>query len=433
MERDISKDPKVSIVIPVYNGADYIKEAIESALNQTYKNIEIIVVNDGSKDNSEEIIKSYGNKIIYYKKENGGVSSALNLGIKKMNGEYFSWLSHDDRYYPNKIETQINYLKEKKLLNELVITYTNYDVIDEDSNIINAVNFSVFNPNKKPEYALLRGLVSGTALLIPKKAFIDYGGFSEEHRCVQDYLLFFEFMKTYKYIFIDKVTNSTRIHKKQVTRMNPNVIKENNFLWTYMQKQLSNETKIKLEGSLYKFYIEMYKFLVNHNNYKEAQDFALKESEKYLKKEKEKLLKFQSELTEKDFFSQVKQSYKYMNGFSKNNHDIKYEIYKVINSIGIENTINFICEGRDIKDNDIKENYKKIIRNNYKFKVSILCKLNRSLKMNGILVTSQNIYNTIKCKLLSYKFLRILWKHIKVVRKIILFIPKRIILFILNS
>ncbi len=71
---------KVSIIIPVYNGEKYIKESIESALNQTYTNIEIIVVNDGSKDNTDEICKSYGNKIKYIKKENGGVATALNTG-----------------------------------------------------------------------------------------------------------------------------------------------------------------------------------------------------------------------------------------------------------------------------------------------------------------------------------------------------------------
>ena len=99
-------NPLVSIVIPVYNGAEYMREAIDSALAQTYKNIEVIVVNDGSKDNTDEIARSYGEKIRYFKKENGGVSTALNLAIQNMQGEYFSWLSHDDVYLPEKIERQ---------------------------------------------------------------------------------------------------------------------------------------------------------------------------------------------------------------------------------------------------------------------------------------------------------------------------------------
>lgn len=92
--------PKVSIVIPVFNGSDYLDKAIQSALNQSYQNVEIIVVNDGSNDGGKtaEIAKSYGDNIRYIEKENGGVSSALNRGIEAMTGEYFSWLSHDDEY-----------------------------------------------------------------------------------------------------------------------------------------------------------------------------------------------------------------------------------------------------------------------------------------------------------------------------------------------
>ncbi|QQS65316.1 glycosyltransferase family 2 protein [Candidatus Saccharibacteria bacterium] len=108
--------PKVSIIIPVYNGSNFLKEAIDSALAQTYKNLEIIVVNDGSADQgkTEKIAMSYGSKIRYYKKVNGGVSTALNLGIKKMTGDYFSWLSHDDIYYPKKIENQVRFVESLK-------------------------------------------------------------------------------------------------------------------------------------------------------------------------------------------------------------------------------------------------------------------------------------------------------------------------------
>ena len=91
----MTKNPKVSIIIPVYNGSNYLKEAIDSALNQTYANVEVIVVNDGSNDNgkTEALAKSYGDRIKYCYKENGGVASALNYGIKTMHGQYFSWLS----------------------------------------------------------------------------------------------------------------------------------------------------------------------------------------------------------------------------------------------------------------------------------------------------------------------------------------------------
>ena len=84
----MNDNPKVSIIIPVYNGSNYLKEAIYSALNQTYNNIEVLVINDGSEDNGKtrNIALSYGDRIKYIEKENAGVSSALNVGVKSMTG-----------------------------------------------------------------------------------------------------------------------------------------------------------------------------------------------------------------------------------------------------------------------------------------------------------------------------------------------------------
>ena len=105
---EFSALPRVSIIIPVYNGANYLKEAIDCALNQSYQNLEVIVVNDGSCDEgaTRSVALSYGDRIRYFEKENGGVSSALNLGIREMRGEYFSWLSHDDKYEKDKLQTR---------------------------------------------------------------------------------------------------------------------------------------------------------------------------------------------------------------------------------------------------------------------------------------------------------------------------------------
>ena len=124
-------NPKVSIIIPVYNGANYMREAIDSALAQSYNNFEVIVINDGSTDNSEEIALSYGTKIRYFAKPNGGVSTALNLGIANMVGDYFSWLSHDDLYLKDKISTQIQFLSQLENKDSSII-YGDWHAIDKN-------------------------------------------------------------------------------------------------------------------------------------------------------------------------------------------------------------------------------------------------------------------------------------------------------------
>ena len=112
MEQDF--EPKVSIIIPVFNGSNYLQEAIDSALAQTYKNIEVIVVNDGSDDHgaTENVAQKYEDRIRYFSKENGGVASALNWGIKNMTGEYFSWLSHDDIYFLKRFKLRLGFCKK---------------------------------------------------------------------------------------------------------------------------------------------------------------------------------------------------------------------------------------------------------------------------------------------------------------------------------
>ena len=101
--------PKISVIIPVYNGQNYLREAIDSVFTQTYKNYEMIVVDDGSTDKTWEMIQSYGSHLYGIQKENGGVASALNCGIRHASGEYIAWLSHDDLFLPNKLERQVDY------------------------------------------------------------------------------------------------------------------------------------------------------------------------------------------------------------------------------------------------------------------------------------------------------------------------------------
>lgn len=230
-------EPKISIVIPAYNAANYLAEAIDSALAQTYKNFEIIVVNDGSKDNeeTERVAKKYGDKIIYIKKENGGSSSALNAGIMNMSGEWFSWLSHDDLYYPNKLEEEIEHLNG--LITDGVsesciykhIFFGAADLIDGSGRIIRKEKTrNIKRTDKKincPQGTL--NLIAiptqdgfhGCSCLIHKRAFEEVGMFDEKLRLLNDMDLWFRFYTNdYTVHFVPKVLVCGRVHSKQVSR-----------------------------------------------------------------------------------------------------------------------------------------------------------------------------------------------------------------------
>src|SRR5436305_10006768 len=105
------KYPKVTIAIPVYNGSNYVRYAIESALNQTYQYTEVILVNDGSDDGgaTDSIARQYLGRINYIVQENKGVAGAMNTAISHMTGDIFTWLSHDDIHLSEKVAAQIEY------------------------------------------------------------------------------------------------------------------------------------------------------------------------------------------------------------------------------------------------------------------------------------------------------------------------------------
>lgn len=132
------KDTLVSIIINNYNYADYLQEAINSALNQTYPYKEIIVVDDGSTDHSRQIIESYKERIIPIFKKNGGQASAMNEGIRVAKGEMIAFLDADDLWFPNKIERTVS----------TVENYENWSFLRHDLNFL-------LNGNEKSNQTIL--------------------------------------------------------------------------------------------------------------------------------------------------------------------------------------------------------------------------------------------------------------------------------------
>lgn len=226
--------PLVSIVIPAYNASNYLAEAIDSALAQTYPNVEIIVVNDGSKDGgaTERIALSYGEKIRYFSKENGGSSSALNVGIANMTGEWFSWLSHDDLYVPRKLEKQVAYMNSLGIAADELprhIFFSAWDLIDGDGK-----TFREADPKKEAVRAeKLRSMphngyliaeptehiFHGCSCLLHRSALGDVGCFDEKLRIVNDLDLWYRLYSAgYHVHFIPEALVKGRVHGAQVSK-----------------------------------------------------------------------------------------------------------------------------------------------------------------------------------------------------------------------
>ena len=272
MSRENIFQPKVSIIIPVFNGEDYLKNAVESALNQTYSNCEIIVVNDGSDDGglTKKVAHTFGNSIGYFEKTNGGVSSAFNFGINKMTGEYFSWLSHDDEYYPNKIQIQINALNS--LVNKNTILFSNTHYINGTSEIIHPKTLSTIN-NVNTDILQLqilvrRPLINGNTVLIPKNCFQKAGLFNENLKTSQDYDMWFRLSLHYPFHFINEPLVKTRIHNKQGSKNINSFIEESYSTKMKMINSLGEKELLNLSGenAIKRFYLKLFlRYVINGN------------------------------------------------------------------------------------------------------------------------------------------------------------------------
>lgn len=283
---NLQNNPKVTILIPVYNGSNFIKQAIPSAINQTYKNIEILVINDGSTDNgkTEKVIKEFGDKVKYIKKENGGVASALNLGIKEATGEYIAWLSHDDIYLPNKIEKEIKALE--KLEDKNTIIFSNFELIDENGITFSTTNFT---KNIRKEkfcqgiYPVLKGAVNGCSILIPKICFEDAGYFKEELKTTNDYEMWIRLFSKYPSYFIEDAIIKYRIHPNQDTNKNPVYISECNELWKNIINSLSENTVKNWGFDIFNVYMTLY-IQMKNSKFNEAAKLAYEKAKSIYEK-----------------------------------------------------------------------------------------------------------------------------------------------------
>ena len=217
-----NREPLVSIIIPVYNGENYVAQAIDSALAQTYKNIEIVVVNDGSADKTGEICRSYGDKIRYFEKENGGCASALNYAIKEAKGTFISWLSHDDLYFPYKIRYQLSLYEKKHLDANNTIVAGNGGTIDGKGNRVFHPCFrkkGLLTPLAAFKTLLFGKCFAGCSLLIPRSIFTDNDlWFDESKKFLLDYEMWMKMTRAGYSVYQDtKKVSLGRYHAAQVS------------------------------------------------------------------------------------------------------------------------------------------------------------------------------------------------------------------------
>lgn len=256
-------NPLVSICIPTYNGQKFITDAMDSAINQTYRPLEIVVSDDASKDATLEMVKSFQNKtdipIHIFAHKPSGIGANWNHSIKKSKGEYIKFLFQDDILAPTCVEKMMEIAVANK---EVGMVYSKRDFLFDsaDAKSIEWIQlYSNLHLSWKKNLIINREVTKGTdllkdenllnfpenkigeptAVLLKKEVFEKVGYFSEVLKQTLDIEFWYRLMKKYDVVYIDEKLLSFRLHNNQATFINAkNELNESKFFYYSMYKKL---------------------------------------------------------------------------------------------------------------------------------------------------------------------------------------------------
>ncbi len=212
--------PAISVIIPVYNGEKTIKETIESVLNQTFTDFELIIINDGSQDDTLDIVGQIQDaRIKVFSYSNSGVNASRNRGFQLASGEFITFLDDDDLWTADKLEAQYKALQNNSQAG-VAISWT--DWIDESGKIIGRGGYVTWEGDALARMLLNDFVESGSNALIRKQALIEVGGFDESLTHAEDWDMWLRLAARYHYTTVPKVQILYRIAANSVSS---NVVK----------------------------------------------------------------------------------------------------------------------------------------------------------------------------------------------------------------
>lgn len=246
------RDGLVSVIVPVFNRASLVSQAIESILAQTYRNIEVIVINDGSTDGTEEILARYAGQypdhVRVLKQLNAGQVVAKNRGIRAAEGEYIAFLDSDDTWKRDKLDLQIPLFH-----GNVGLVYCAIHEIDDSGNMIRTISCEPGARGNIHEQLLVKNRMTGSSVIVRRNALDAVGIFDERLRAAENWDLWIRISKEFEADFINEPLVNYLQHNANISR---NKILMRESAWAILQKHLP---KTLITGSpLYEPYLEAY-------------------------------------------------------------------------------------------------------------------------------------------------------------------------------
>jgi len=223
---------KVSVILPCYNGVQWIGQAIESVLNQTFKDFELLVIDDGSTDNSKEIVSSYlcDERVRYIYQENRGFSGAINRGIRESKGDLIGFIGQDDLWLPNKLELQTKYLSKH---GDVDLIHSSYFAIDPQGQIMGIRNMEIPNVSSKRELIetlFLWNFIGFETVLVKRKCFDEVGFFDERMVGFSDHDMWLRIAGKFNIVYTSLPLVKKREHTLQLSKTQAEKVLRDEFL-----------------------------------------------------------------------------------------------------------------------------------------------------------------------------------------------------------
>ena len=210
---------KVAIIISTYNSGNYLKETIRSCKNQSYKNKEIIVVDDASEDFTVDFLKALKNVKVFLNKRNKGISKNLNFALNKTDADYVIFLGHDDILPFTHVEKMVEEIESDP---EIALVHSNALKIDSFGKLLNFSrnSFEQIKKSKKPMYYLsIDNFIQSCGLLLDRNKFLQIGGWDEKYKLYGEWLIYIKIAKQWKIHFCEKTYGYYRVHEKSTMKM----------------------------------------------------------------------------------------------------------------------------------------------------------------------------------------------------------------------
>jgi glycosyltransferase involved in cell wall biosynthesis len=207
--------PEISVIMPVLNGEQFIHPAILSVLNQSFKNFELIIIDDGSTDNTAEIVKSYSfdERVKYFYQDNTGLSGARNTGISLSQGDYVAFIDCDDIWYPKKIELQLKSMKKNP---KAGLSFGWISYIDERDRFIGYKEYRIYN-NFYENLILGNYVDNGSVPLIKRECF-DKIGYFDPTIAGEDWDMWIRIAREYEFVCVNDYLVKYRIYSFSMSK-----------------------------------------------------------------------------------------------------------------------------------------------------------------------------------------------------------------------